>query len=210
MSNSGRQIGKTHYLNVPLTLHYSDVIMGTVPSQITSLTIVYSTVYSDADQRKHQSSESLAFVRGINRGPVNSPHKWPVTGKMFPFDDVIMCPSLISIVIPADQHPKVVSWFNESRFGFAKFGINKYTVFRNRLRLWHDLTEPTIRGRSTVFKSLFRRTTRKRSAVRITGPVWEESNDAKSVSIWWRRVLCISVMPFISTLKPCFFHHYQW
>ena len=70
--------------------HYSDVIMGSVASQITSLTIVYSTVYSDADQRKHQSSASLAFVRGIHRGPVNSPHKWPVMQKMFPFDDVIM------------------------------------------------------------------------------------------------------------------------
>ena len=46
--------------------------------------------YSDADQRKHQSSASLAFVWGIHRGPVNFPHKWPVTRKMFPFDDVIM------------------------------------------------------------------------------------------------------------------------
>ena len=64
--------------------------MGAMASQITSLTIVYSTVYSDADQRKEQSSASLAFVRGIHRGPVNSPHKWPVTRKMFPFDDVIM------------------------------------------------------------------------------------------------------------------------
>ena len=64
--------------------------MGLIASQITSLTIVYSIIYSDADQRKHQSSASLAFVRGIHRGPVNSPHKWPVTRKMFPFDDVIM------------------------------------------------------------------------------------------------------------------------
>ena len=64
--------------------------MGAIASQITSLTIVYSIVYSDADQRKQQSSASQAFVRGIHRGPVNSPHKWPVTGKMFPFDDVIM------------------------------------------------------------------------------------------------------------------------
>ena len=45
--------------------------------------------YSDTDQRKHQSSASLAFVWGIHRGPVNSPHKWPATRKMFPFDDVI-------------------------------------------------------------------------------------------------------------------------
>ena len=72
------------------TLHYNDVIMNLIASQITSLTVVYSTVYSDADQRKHQSSASLAFVRGIHRGPMNSPHKVPVTRKMFPLDDVIM------------------------------------------------------------------------------------------------------------------------
>ena len=69
--------------------HFNDVIMSAIAFQITSLTIVYSTVYSDADQRKHQSSASLAFVLGIHRGPVNSPHKWPVMRKMFPFDDVI-------------------------------------------------------------------------------------------------------------------------
>ena len=79
-----------HYIAVSLPVHYGDVIMGAIASQIISLTIVYSTVYSDADQRKHPSSASLAFVLGINRGPVNSPHKWPVTRKMFPFDDVIM------------------------------------------------------------------------------------------------------------------------
>ena len=69
---------------------YGDVIMSTIASQFTSLAIVSSTVYSDADQRKHQSSASLAFARGLHRGPVNSPHKWPVTRKMLPFDDVIM------------------------------------------------------------------------------------------------------------------------
>ena len=73
---------------IRITLH--DVIMGTMASHIASLTIVYTTVYSGADQRKHESSTSLAFVWGINRGPVNSPHKWPVTRKVFPFDDVIM------------------------------------------------------------------------------------------------------------------------
>ena len=70
------------------TAHYNDVTIDTIASQITSLTIVYSTVYSDANQRKHQSSTSLAFVRGIHRWP--TPHKWPVTRKMFPYDDVIM------------------------------------------------------------------------------------------------------------------------
>ena len=64
--------------------------MNAIATQITSSTIVYSIVYSDAYQRRHQSSESLAFVRGTHRGPVNFPHKWPVTRKFFPFDDVIM------------------------------------------------------------------------------------------------------------------------
>ena len=40
--------------------------------------------------KKHQRSASLAFVRRIHRWPVNSPHKWPATRIMFPFDDVIM------------------------------------------------------------------------------------------------------------------------
>ena len=64
--------------------------MTAMASQITSLTIVYLTVYSDADQRKHQSSVSLAFVRGIHMWPVDSSHKGPVTRKMFPFDDAII------------------------------------------------------------------------------------------------------------------------
>ena len=51
--------------------HYSDVIMSAMTSQITGVTIDYPTVYSRADQRKHQSSASLAFVRGIHRWPVN-------------------------------------------------------------------------------------------------------------------------------------------
>ena len=59
-------------------------------SQLNSLTIVYSAVYSGADQRKHQSSASLTFVRGLHRWPVNSPRKESVTRKIFPPDDVIM------------------------------------------------------------------------------------------------------------------------
>ena len=82
-------LARPHYSD-KMVYHYSDVIMDAIASQITSLTIVYSTVYSGADQRKHRSSASLAFVRGIHRWPVNSPRKWPVTLKMFPFDDVIM------------------------------------------------------------------------------------------------------------------------
>ena len=68
---------------------YNDVIMDAIASQITRLTIIYSIFYSDSDQRKHQSPAALSFVRGIHRGPLNSPHKWPV-------DDVIM---LVLIIV---------------------------------------------------------------------------------------------------------------
>ena len=74
----------------PLQCHYNDVIMSAMAAQITGVSVVCLIVCSGADQRKHKSSASLTFVRGIHRWPVNSPHKGPVTRKMFPFDDVIM------------------------------------------------------------------------------------------------------------------------
>ena len=102
-------------------IHYDDVIMTMLASQITSLTVVYSIVYSGVNQRKHQSSASLAFVREIHRGPVNFPHKWPVTRKMFPFDDVIMLDSNLIITVPLFK----VSW------------LLVYSWFRIRFR-WSD------------------------------------------------------------------------
>ena len=81
---------KLHSTDWLMKMHYDDLIMGTMASQITSLTIVCSTVSSDPDQRKHQSSVTLAFVWGMHQWLVNSPHKWPVMRKMFQFDDVIM------------------------------------------------------------------------------------------------------------------------
>ena len=83
---SSSRADDTCLLAADIASHYNDVTVSLMASRITSLTIVYSTVYSGADQRKHQSSASLAFVRGL----VNSPHKWPVTRKMIPFDDIIM------------------------------------------------------------------------------------------------------------------------
>ena len=65
--------------------------MGAIASLITSLTIVYSTVYSDADKTKTPKLRVTGvFVRRIHQGPMNSQHKRPVMRKMFPFDDVIM------------------------------------------------------------------------------------------------------------------------
>ena len=101
-----------------LTINCSDVIMGAIAFQITSLTTVYTIVYSDADQIKHQSSAPLAF-RGIHRWPVNSPHKWPLTRKMFPFGDVIMpCADLL--------------WFPPLRTNFGTISIKiQAFLFKN-------------------------------------------------------------------------------
>ena len=98
-------------------------------SQISGVSIIYSTIYSGADQRKHQSSASLAFVRGIHRWPVNSPHKGPVTWNMFPFDDVI-----VSTILAVSTHNSPSdSW---------KYGSNRREIrtSKHRLLQWLKLT----------------------------------------------------------------------
>ena len=95
------------------SIHYNNVIMSVIASQITSLTIVYSRSYSGANQRKHQSSASLAFVRGIHRWPVNFPHKRTVKRKIFPLDDVIM---------NWGQHTET------EMISFGKIVVNQYTI----------------------------------------------------------------------------------
>ena len=104
--------------------------MGTTASQITSLTIVYSTVYSDVDQRKHQSSASLAFVWGIHRGPVNSPHKWPVTRKMCPFDDVIRF---------RETYSQIRRYHRKCKRGCARF-VENYVVYYVRMMKYTMMT----------------------------------------------------------------------
>ena len=85
-----------------LWYHYNDVIMDVMASRITSLTIAFSNFNSGTDQRKHQSSTSLTFVRRSHWWPVNSQHKRPVIWKMFPFDDVIMIMVLNGITVNRD------------------------------------------------------------------------------------------------------------
>ena len=105
--------------------HYNAVILTAMASQITSLTIVYSTVYSGTRQRKYQSCASLAFVRRIHRWPVNSPHTGPVTRKMFPLDDVIMRDGTGAMPPVSDgflPNSNMCPWIS-SRFGF--YAMNK-------------------------------------------------------------------------------------
>ena len=103
-----------------LTIHYSDAIMSTMASQITGVYIVYWTVCSSPDQRKHQRSASLAFVRGIHWWPVNSPHKGPVTRKMFPFDGVIMISSQRPASRPVREKDLRYGW----KYPFSFVGLD--------------------------------------------------------------------------------------
>ena len=105
-------------------VHYIDVIMSAMASQLTGVSIVYLTVCSGADQRKHQSSESLAFVRGIHRWPVDSPHKRPITRKMFPFDDVIMWREYVTCM-------DVKTWKHLTHWGRDKMDAISQTTFSN-------------------------------------------------------------------------------
>ena len=95
--------------------HYTDIIMGTIASQITSLTIGLLNHLFKRRSKKTSKLRSLAFVWGIHRGPVNSPHKWPVTRKMFPFDDIIMytqyCLGYDHFVPFLSFHFRAVEWY---------------------------------------------------------------------------------------------------
>ena len=159
-----------HHLNV-LTLHghmmtsthYGDVIMTTIASQITSLTIVYPTFYSCADQSKHQSSASLAFVWGIHRGPVNSPHKGPVTRKMFPFDDVIMkwkhfprCwPFVRGIRRSAVNSPHKGQWRGALMFSLICAWTNAWIINRDDLKRYRAHYDVTVVINASIFCHIY-------------------------------------------------------
>ena len=126
--------------------HNCDLIMGAKASQITSLTIVHSTVHSSADRRKHRSSASPAFVRGIHRWPMNSTHKWPVTRKMFPFDDVIMV-NLFLIYISVKK-----TWL------LCRFEFYSYNCFWNSGFLSWFIFNPILKGEHPILSmSLWQR-----------------------------------------------------
>ena len=158
-------------------------VHSVLASQITSLIIVHSTVYSDADQWKHQCSASLAFVQGIHRGPVNSPHKWPVTRKMFPFDDVIMYAMYFSSHIP---HAWTVSK-NFNRYVIIITDI-PYAIYIYMVRSWHG------------------------NAFYITGPIrWKSTSDRrpcrKSVLRTYGVLHDVSLNNLLNTLSNCCRRH---
>ena len=124
--------------------HYYDVIMGAMASQITSLTIVYSTVDWGADQRRPQSSASLAFVREIHRWPVNSPHKWASNAEMFPFDDVIMmviASFVMQLLLSSTFEISLKKLSQTSKWRPSYLGLNVLTALKKSItkRMGHQI-----------------------------------------------------------------------
>ena len=108
--------------------HYSDVIMGTIASQITSLTVVYLTVYSDADQRKHQSSASLAFVLGIHRDRWIPRTKGQWRGKCFH----LMTSSWDNGLSPVWR--QTILWTNAALLSFCPFVKKKAVEYESKYK----------------------------------------------------------------------------
>ena len=159
--------------------HNNDIILSAMVSQITGVSIVCSTVGPGADQRKHQSSASLAFVRGIHCWPVNSPHKRPVTRKMFPSDDVIMTLANFCTCTLESIH-------------------SQHILSKHYSDVIMGLIASQITSLAVVYSTVYSDADKKNpSKLRVTGlcagnsPVTGEfpaqmASNAENVSIWWR------------------------
>ena len=175
-------------------MHCNDVIMSAIASQITSLTIVYSTVYSGAYQMKHQISASLAFVRRIHRWPVNSPRKGPVTRKMFPFNGVILCPNIIQYS-HISKHifscTDITESFSDISAGIYSYIICLYTLIletkssiRNNTIFWviGNITKIYENMMTSSNGNIFRVTGH--LCGKFTGPRWISRTKASDAELW--------------------------
>ena len=168
--------------------------MTTMASQITSLTIVYSIVYSQI--KENIKAPVTGLCAGNSPGPVNSPHKGPVTRKMFPFDDVIMRGLCKKI-----GYFYVFIW-NVWIFGrgnLCESGLVSNLLFVNSLRWRHNdhAGVSNHQPHGCLLNRLFRRKSRKTSKLRVTGlcvgnspgtgefPA-QRASYAENVSIRWR------------------------
>ena len=164
--------------------------MGTVASQIASLNIVYSTVYSGVDQRKHQSSTSLAFVRGIHRGP-GTEHKGMIQRFYSSFIKYFF-----AFIISPTHFKFSLRWRRNGRDGVSNHQPNDCLLNR-----------------------LFRHRSKKTSKLRVTGlcaansPVTGEfpaqrASYAENVSIWWRHHVKICTSLYM--LYRYLFLYFRW
>ena len=124
-----------------LRVHYIDAIMTTMASQITSLAVVYWIVIYAYIKKKISKLRVTGLCAGNSPGPVNSPHKGPVTQKMFPFDDVIIYapfwPPLGSLILGSNA-PRVASSQRKYNILHAKPQIHHHFMAFNTLRPRHN------------------------------------------------------------------------
>ena len=171
--------------------------MNTMASQITSVSIVCSAVGSGADQRKYQSSASLAFVREIHRWPVNSPHKAPVTRKMFPFDDVIMCTHIFSVWF-LDQWSVISNTLSDYKLAYKHRAVlTKSTHTRARK---HARTHTYTRGLSPQFTLNFNGGW-EREAFSISKEWNVNQLNKMETAHYWHAAVCTDVIR--STFRRC-------
>ena len=123
-----------------LQSHYNDVIMSAVEPEITGVSIVCSTVCSGAHQRKH-----LAFVRGIHRWLVDSPHKGSVTRKCFHLMTSLCKDALVPVQHLNIAYPK--HWGLVCQKQVSKAGTSNYIP----QYMWDVITCPFL---DTFFKQV--------------------------------------------------------
>ena len=155
--------------------------MSAVASQITGVSSVYLNVCSGTDQRKHQNSASLAFVRGIHRWPVNSSHKEPVTQKLFSFDDVIIEPFHEELTLVRGERSQPmredVTHETSSLIGLCRCAVpwDIYCFMSQSIINLRPLVEQTI-DKSSTQRCLV-------PNILTTDPLWRESTGNRWVSL---------------------------
>ena len=151
--------------------------------------------YSSVDQRRHQSSASLAFVRGTHRWPLDFSHKGPVVPKMLPFDNVITSADSSLFRLRGHQSPSVFRTF----LGWSPGGFTQVLTFSFALRWRHNERDSVSNHQphDCLLNRLFRRRSKKTSKLRVTGFCVVNSpgtgeftaqmvSNAENISNWWR------------------------
>ena len=119
-------------------LHYNDVITTAMASQITDVSIVYSTVCSGADKINH-SSASLVF---LGNWPVISLHKGPVTRRMFPFGDIVLTLLLLLVLLRSDRLSRLRLELERLRHRLAA-----RSSVHSRMNVWYSKLLKSLTGR---------------------------------------------------------------
>ena len=192
--------------------------MREIASQSTGVSMICSNVCSGADQRKHQSSASLVFLRRIHRWPVNSPHKSPITRKMLPFDDVI---ELIWFFWMGEMSQSVGNRRDKSIHAETdcsnvhELYTSTKSTFQHKLSFsiplpWLHNELDGVSNRQCLeclINRLFMRRSKKTSKPRVTG-LWEgnsavtgelhaqRARKTENVFIWWRHHVFMTVRSF--------------